>query len=88
MTTLSTSGLTGTPSFEALVDICRPRARHLVYPSYLMSRIKRALGVAENDPEQIIKSIGAIETIGDCRYAMTVTDFNGTEYEITVGVKK
>jgi len=60
-----------------------------VYPFYLASRIKRGLLAAQaTDPEKIIASIGEIETIGDCRYAVTVKDTNGTSYRITIAVEE
>lgn len=55
-----------------------------VYPGYIGMRIKKALVAA--DSEQIIKGIGDMETIGDCRYQIPVTDFNGTRYKITIEV--
>lgn len=75
---------TGEHPIEALMfALCRPMK--CVYPGYLALRIKKALRLP--DPENIYTpEIGDIETIGDCRYAMTVTDVNGTEYRITVEV--
>jgi len=58
--------------------------RTLVYPAYLASLIKRA--VLPGDTEKVFTSVGAIETVGDCRYAMLFTDFNGTKYEVQVRV--
>lgn len=55
-----------------------------VYPSYLASVIKKSL--LGGDTEATFRAIGPIETVGDCRYAMTVTDLNGSEYRVTVEV--
>lgn len=60
-----------------------------VYPMYLASRIKSALKQADRElapGQNIIESVADIETLGDCRYAMTVTDHNGTKYRVTVEV--
>lgn len=53
-----------------------------VYPSYLIAMVKRC--IIASDQEQVIQSIGPIDRIGDGRYAMTATDFNGAEYRISV----
>lgn len=63
-----------------------------VYPSYIGFRIKAALkSLADNgDPKldgPIVSAVGDMETIGDCRYAIPVTDHNGTKYRITVEVQ-
>lgn len=62
-----------------------------VYPAYIGFRIKDALKalVANGDPkldEPIISAVGDMQTIGDCRYCVPVTDHNGTKYKITVEV--
>lgn len=55
-----------------------------VYSFYLAYRAQRGLqGV---DPENIIASVGDIETIGDCKHAIKVTDMNGQRYRVTVEV--
>lgn len=55
-----------------------------VYSFYLAYRAQKGLlGV---DPENIIGSVGEIETVGDCRYALKVIDTSGTRYRITVEV--
>ena len=60
----------------------------VVYSGYLTSRIKRAL--RETDPSlsdgQIITAVSDIETIGDCRYAVKVTDHLNNSYRVTVEV--
>jgi hypothetical protein len=55
-----------------------------VYSGYLGMGVKRALKAA--DTESIIADIGEMQTIGDCKYAIPVTDFNGTRYRVTVEV--
>jgi hypothetical protein len=67
--------------FDALAKF---QAIPKVFPGYLASKIKRSMKAA--DSEDIIAEIGDIETIGDCKYAIPVTDFNGTRYRITVQV--
>lgn len=64
-----------------------------VYPGYIAFRVKDALkAIADNgDPKldlPIITAVGDMETIGDCRYAIPVTDHNGTKYRVTVEVQK
>jgi hypothetical protein len=75
---------------EPLIDIFRSVERLAsmpkVYPGYIGTRIKAGLRAA--DTEQIVSDIGPMETIGDCRYAIIVTDFNGTQYRVTVEVAK
>ena len=58
-----------------------------VFPLYMASRAKKGLldGLS-NDPEAIIRSVGEIETVGDCKYAITVTDVHSQTYRITVEV--
>lgn len=61
-----------------------------VYPGYIAGRIKQAL--RQDDPQlarpnnHIIETVGAIETIGSCRYRLMLTDHNGTQYRVTVEV--
>lgn len=55
-----------------------------VYSFYLAYRAQK--GLQGPDPENIIASVGKIETIGDCKHAVQVTDTNGTKYCITVEV--
>lgn len=57
-----------------------------VYPGYLAVQIKKLLQ-AHKFPEEVITDISDCETLGDCRYAITATDFNGTRYRITVEVE-
>lgn len=58
-----------------------------VFPLYLASRAKSGLlEAARVDPEQIIAEVGDIKTIGDCKYAIPVTDVHGQKYRITVEV--
>jgi hypothetical protein len=59
-------------------------ARPKVYPLYVTGRIQAAL--RQPDPEGIVADVGPVETLGDCRYAIPITDMNGTRYRITVQV--
>lgn len=61
-----------------------PSTRVEVYSGYIGMRVKKALLLT--DSEQIIVEIGTMETIGDCRYQIPVTDFKGTRYKITIEV--
>lgn len=70
------------PIAAVLRAITAPRLH--VYPGYLAFRIKRALKV--DDGESIVATVGDIETVGDCRYVVPVTDHNGMAYRITVEV--
>lgn len=58
--------------------------RYTVYPSYIASCIKR--NIKNIDGEAIIREVGIVETVGDCKYAIPVTDFNGKKYKITIEV--
>lgn len=57
-----------------------------VFPFYLAARIKRALSTPdERETKQIIDTGSlAISTVGDCRYEVRCTDFNGEPYRIAV----
>lgn len=58
-----------------------------VFPSCIAFKIKqavRAFGPDRDFPG--IESVGDIETVGDCRYAMVATDANGQRYRVTVEV--
>lgn len=61
-----------------------------VYPAYIASRVKAALLLddprAPRPNEHIIEAVGDAVTLGSSRYAMEVTDHNGTKYKITVEV--
>lgn len=68
------------------MSLMQLQASPLVYPLYIASRIKKVLLAA--DSENLLREMGEIQTIGDCVHAITVTDFNGTKYRITVEVEK
>lgn len=55
-----------------------------VYSFYLAYRAQK--GLQGIDPEGIIASVADIETVGDCRHAIKVTDMNGQKYLITIEV--
>jgi hypothetical protein len=57
-----------------------------VYPGYIATQVKKGLAAASLHRDAIVAEVGRTETIGDCRYAMTVTDFNGQQYRVTVEV--
>jgi len=79
-----------------LMDVARNIARDIalaqtvlashpkVYSFYLAYRAQK--GLTAPDPENIIASVGPIETIGDCKHAIEVGDTGGTRYRITVEV--
>lgn len=75
---------TGGPLGSILESFTHLQILPKVYPFYIASRIKQALFCP--DPERIIVAVGKIETIGDCRHALEVKDFEGTSYRITVEV--
>lgn len=58
-----------------------------VFPAYIAFQIKQAVSAlgAENDFPGVA-AVGDIETVGDCRYRIIVTDANGTEHYVEVGV--
>lgn len=60
-----------------------------IYPSYIGFRIKDAIKalIANGDPKvdgPIVTAVGEMETIGDCRYALPITDFEGNTYRVTI----
>lgn len=57
-----------------------------IYPGYIAFLIKKALVARTHDPEGVIASVGEMQTVGDCRYAIEATDFNGQRYKITIEV--
>lgn len=71
-----------------VLDIASSAARMAaipkVYSFYLAYRASKGLGGA--DPENIIARVGQIETVGDCKYAIPVSDFEGNRYLVTVEV--
>ena len=85
----STSGVKA--GSDMMLDIARSifegqaaiaSGKYTVYPSYIASRIKRAIKVF--DSEEIIADIGEMQSLGNSVYAIPVTDFNGKKYRITV----
>lgn len=55
-----------------------------IFPLYFASRILKALRIAKSDDEQIVGTIGELQTMGNGKYVLPVTDFNGVRYRITV----
>lgn len=79
------------PIIEMLDGIARAQAAPKVYPMYLGFQIQQALRACDTDlsaNDRIIASVGEVQGVGDCRYAIPVTDHNGTRYRITVEVEK
>jgi hypothetical protein len=69
--------------------LAKSRTLPVVYPGYIASGIRKALKAGGAlDPECLLTSVGELETIGDCRYAIPLTDFNGTKYRVIVEVAK
>lgn len=83
MSALHTDGDLGTRIGNMLRGMTAPRT--LIYPGYIAKRIKDAL--CGHDPERIVMAVGPIETVGDCKYAIRASDFNGSVYKITVEVE-
>lgn len=84
--------MTGLMIADMVYSFAKTATIRKVYPSYIGFRIKAALkALADNgDPKldgPIVSDVGDMETIGDCRYAIPVTDHNGTKYRITVEVQ-
>lgn len=71
------------PVESFLASMSRLNSVPKIYPGYIGSYIKRLL-LANPDPEDVIRDVGAMDTIGDCKYAITIKDFNGAEYRITI----
>lgn len=57
-----------------------------VFPLYMASRAKRGLVAGKSDAEQIINTVGEIESLGNSSYGITVSDHTGTKYRVTVEV--
>lgn len=74
--------------FGVFDTMAKVAAMPKVYPGYIAFQIKKALCDGTVDPEKLLRSVGTMETLGSCRYAVTVKDFNGTDYRITVEVAK
>lgn len=79
------------PIVDIIGAITRPvPAITQVYPLYIAWRIKSALEAADpklDAGEQIIEGKVEVETLGCSRYAVKVTDHNGTKYRITVEIE-
>lgn len=76
---------------EMIEGIARAQGAPKVYPMYLGFQIQQALRACDADlpaDDRIIASVGELHGIGDCCYAIPVTDHNGTRYRITVEVEK
>ncbi len=58
-----------------------------VFPAYILLRIKRLL-LANPDPDAIIQRVGMMQSVGDCRHTLALTDYYGTTYKITIEVDK
>lgn len=57
-----------------------------VYPLYLASRIELGLQAAQREADRIVASVGELQSLGNSRYVIPVTDTSGTKYWITVEV--
>jgi hypothetical protein len=60
-----------------------------VYPFYFAARIRRGLLAtqkADAGTDDIIESVGEIQTLGNSRYLVSATDKAGTRYHITIEV--
>lgn len=58
------------------------------YPFFHANVIRNALQAAIPTADGMIVDVGSIQTVGDCRYAITTTDHAGQKYRITVQVEK
>lgn len=58
-----------------------------VYPFYHASIIKTALAAAIPHADGMIVEVSAVQTVGDCRYAITTKDHAGQTYRITIAVE-
>lgn len=75
-----------TDFLDQLVRITAPMQP--VYPLYHASEIKKALLAAIPAEEGIIVDVSEIQTVGDCRYAITTKDHAGQSYRITIAVER
>lgn len=84
------------PSLDTIVDIARATARVAAMPRIFPFKIASLVRDALRDPENKLATPhldypGAdasptVQTIGDCRYAISVIDANGTRYRVIVEV--
>lgn len=78
---------------DMLRTMARVASLPKVFPGYVAFQIKRALlhpelGVTKPEKDFPGADVGQVETIGDCRYAMTLAVHNGTRIRVTVEVEK
>lgn len=77
---------------RAMLDSMAAAARlPKVFPIFIALQVKEGLlsaesGVLEPKLDFPGATVGDIETVGDCRYRIIVTDANGTEHYVEVGV--
>ncbi len=75
--------------FAALLEnIARPALVPMVYPLFHASVIRNALEAAIPTADGMVVEVGKIETVADCRYALTTKDHAGQTYRITVQVER
>lgn len=82
-----------TPGPIDFLEIFKPvKLPPCIFPGYIAMRIKNALllptiGVTAPNRDFPGAVVGAVETVGDCRYAIEITDADGTIYEVAIRVK-
>jgi hypothetical protein len=75
------------PLVDFLGALGRLHALPKVYPGYIAMRVKNLLR-GNGDPENIIANVGDVETIGDSRYQIEITDLEATKYLVTIEVAR
>lgn len=77
--------------FDVAASVARVATTPKVYPAYIAIRMRNVL--RQPDPkllanEPIVTAASDLETLGSTHYAFTVTDHNGTVYEVAIKVKE
>jgi hypothetical protein len=78
---------------DILLEMFRPvKMPAPVYSFYLMTRIRDALKAKYQDREKLIGEVipdqhgDCIQTVGDCKHAIKLSDTQGNRYRVTIEV--
>lgn len=76
------------PSFDTVLEIFKPVRFPRVFPAYIAMRINEAMRAILPIPNRDFPGAdtGEMKAIGDCKYAIPITDKNGIRYRVTVEV--
>ena len=71
---------------RVLLQAARTAHPKQVFPAALTSLLKQQLSAPGCGRIPVVFVPGEIETIGDCKYALPITDDEGNRYRVTVEV--